>query len=144
MENDVLEESPLITCTHSWRDKQQESSLSASTLLVWLCQKTGSRACMERHMSARCHQLPFNHFKGFPSPPPCNSIQQHFLTDVQRIPQWPQHPAAALKKPAWGCSSWQPRGDLLSSWSAPNLNNHSWSWSGRFWWNDFLLEKETL
>lgn len=82
MENDVLEKSSLITCTASWRDKQQESSVSASTLLVWLCQKTGSRACLERHMSTRCHQLPFNHFKGLP-PPPCNSTQQHFLTDVQ-------------------------------------------------------------
>lgn len=68
MENDVLEKSSLITCTDSWKDKQQESSLSASTLLAWLCKKTGSRVCVERHMSTRCHQLPLNHFKGLPPP----------------------------------------------------------------------------
>lgn len=52
---------------------------------------------------------------------PCNTTWQHFLTDVQRILQWPQQPAAAPREPAQGCSLWQWSAGLLSFWCAPDL-----------------------
>lgn len=89
------------------------------------------------------HTLPSTISKGSPRPPR-RTARHRFLTDVQRIPQWPQHPAVALKKPARGCDH-DGEGQICSALGVPQileLNNRSWSWSGNFWLNYFLPGKK--
>lgn len=144
-ENDLIHNSSLVTCTNSWREKQQESNLFVSTLFAWHHQRTGSSACVERHVSTCWFQLPFNHFKVLPT----LTVTPHGSTSWQMSRgSCNDHSNLLL------LLGNQPRAAVYDSkeqvWLALGvpqifgLNNHSWSWSGNFWWNDFLLKEKLV